>query len=64
MFHLLTRRGFDTQAQIGGIAIGAADTKLFDFKAAIRLNHLVENLLHNVGIDQMAFGLHHFLLHG
>jgi hypothetical protein len=25
------------------------------------LHHLIEDVLHHVGVDQVAFGLHHFL---
>ena len=58
--HLLAGRRFDAQPQIGRIAVGAADAELFHFETAVRFDHLVEDLLHDVGIDQVAFGLDDF----
>ena len=43
------------------IAVGASDTELLNFKTAARFDHLVEDLLHDVRIDQVAFGLDDFL---
>jgi hypothetical protein len=54
------RRRFHAQTQIRRLAVGAADAELFDFKTAVRFDHLVEDLLHHVGIDQVAFGLDNF----
>ena len=64
LLHVGRVRRFDPQAQVGRVAIGAADAELFDFEAAVVFDHLVEDLLHEVGIDQVAFGLDDFLLHG
>ena len=52
---------FHFEAEIGGFAIGAADAELFHFEAAAVLDHLIEDVLHDVGVDQVAFGFHHFL---
>ena len=38
--------------------------KLLHFKAAVVFDHRVEDPLHEVRIDQVAFGLNDFLLHG
>jgi hypothetical protein len=35
-----------------------------DFKFAVVFDHRIEDLLHQVRIDQVAFGLDDFLLHG
>src|SRR5580658_6259154 len=60
MIHLLAGGRFDTQPQVRGIAVGAADTELLHFEAAARFDHFVEDLLHDVRIDQVAFGLDDF----
>ena len=52
---------FDFQAQVRGLAIGAAYAELFHFEAAMVLDHFVEDVLHHVGIDQMALRFDHFL---
>ena len=44
-------------------AVGLADAELFHFKAAVRFDDFVEDLLHDVRIDQMALGFHDFLMH-
>ena len=49
------------QTQVGGFAVGASDAELFHFEAAVMLHDLVEDALHDVGIDQVAFGFDHFL---
>ena len=54
-------RGFDFQAQIGRLAVGAADAELLHFEAAVVFDHRVEDVLHDVGIDQVALGLDDFL---
>ena len=51
----------DLQPQIRRFAIGAPDAKLLDFEPAAELDHLIEDLLHDVGIDQVALGLDNFL---
>ena len=61
MRHQLARRRFHLQAQIGRLAVGAADAKLFHLEAAVMLHHLVEDVLHHVGVDQVAFGFDDFL---
>jgi hypothetical protein len=33
---------------------------LLNFKTAVRFDNLIENLLHQVRIDEMAFGLDNF----
>ena len=49
------------QPQVGRLAIGAADAELFHFEAAVILHDLVEDVLHDVGVDQVAFRFDHFL---
>ena len=48
------------QAQVGGLAVGAADAELLHFEAALVLDDRVEDLLHDVRVDQVAFGLDDF----
>ena len=60
VLHLLAGGRFHAQPQIRRIAVGAADAELLDFETAVRFDHLVEDLLHDVGIDQVAFGLDNF----
>ena len=57
-------RGLQLQAQVGRLGVGAADAELFDFKPAVVFDHRVEDLLHDVRIDQVALGFDDFLLHG
>ena len=61
VLHLLPGGRFHAQPQIGRLAVGAADAELLHFKTAVRFDDLVEDLLHDVGIDQVAFGLDDFL---
>ena len=61
LLHRLGVAGVDLQAQVGRIAVGAADAKLLHFEAAVEFDHLVEDLLHHVGVDQVALGLDEFL---
>ena len=61
MLHLLTRAGFDAQTEVRRIAVRASDIERFDFETAVRLDYLIEDLLRDVGIDQVAFGLDNFL---
>src|ERR1035438_3135111 len=61
MRHQLAGRRFHLQAQVGGLAVGAADAKLFHLEAAVMLHHFVEDVLHYVGVDQVAFRFDNFL---
>ncbi len=54
-------RRFHFQTQVGGIAIGASNAELLHFEAATVFHDLVEDVLHDVGVDQVAFGFDHFL---
>ena len=49
------------QPEIRRFAIGAADAELFHLESGVVLHHLIEDVLHDMGVDQVAFGLHHFL---
>ena len=49
------------EAEIGRVAIRASDAELLHFEAAVILHDLVEDVLHNVRVDQVAFGFDHFL---
>ena len=60
LVHLLLRRHFDAQAQLGGIAIGAAYRELLDFEPASGFDNRIEDLLHDVGINEMALGFDDF----
>ena len=53
--------GFDLQTEIRGFAVGAADAELLHFEAAAILHDLIEDVLHDMGVDQVAFGFDHFL---
>ena len=64
LLHIGLFRRFHAQAQIGLLGVGAADAEFFHFKFAVVFDHRVEDLLHQVRIDQVAFGLDDFLLHG
>src|SRR5262249_32964348 len=59
--HLVLAGRFDLQPQIGCVAVGASDAELLDFEAAVVFDHLVEDLLHDVRVDQMALRLDYFL---
>ena len=61
MGHQLAGRRFHLQAQVGWLAVGAADAKLFHLEAAMMLDHLVEDVLHHVGVDQVALRFDDFL---
>ena len=54
-------RRLHLQAQVGGFAVGAADAELLHFEAAVILHDLIEDVLHDVGVDQVAFRFDHFL---
>ena len=61
--HLGVAFGFYFQAQIRIVRVGAPDAKLLDLEAAVVLDHRVEDLLHHMRVDQMAFGFNNFLFH-
>src|SRR6516225_11276897 len=54
-------RRLHLQAQIRGFAIGAPDAELLHFEAGTVFHHFVKDILHNVGINQVAFRLNDFL---
>jgi hypothetical protein len=54
-------RRLHLEFQIGRLAVGPADAELLHFEPAVVLHDLVEDVLHDVGVDQMAFGFDHFL---
>src|SRR5215472_7038851 len=49
------------QAQVGRFGIGASDAELFYFEAAVVFDDLIEDVLDDVRVDEVAFGLHDFL---
>ena len=51
----------DLQAEMGRLAIGAPDAKLLHFEPAAVLHDLVEDVFHDMGIDEVAFRFDHFL---
>ena len=61
LLHRLGVVGVDLQPQIGAVAVGAADAELLHLETAVELDHGVEDLLHDVGVDQVALGLHALL---
>jgi hypothetical protein len=60
MLHLLAGGRFNTEPQVRRVTVRAADAELLHFETAARFDYLVEDLLHDVGIDQVAFGLDDF----
>ena len=54
-------RRFHLHAQVGGFRVGAADAELLHFEPAVILHDLIEDVLHDMGVDQVAFGFDHFL---
>ena len=52
---------FDFETQVGRFAVGAADAELLHFKAAAVLHYAVEDLLHDVRVNQMTLRFHTFL---
>jgi hypothetical protein len=42
------------------VAVGTADLKFLYLKAALKLDDTVEYPLHNVRVDEVTLGLHHF----
>ena len=61
LLHRVRVIGVDLQPQIGSVAIGAANTELLNLEAAPELDHGVEDLLHDVGVDEMSLGFHALL---
>jgi len=61
MVHHILAGGFQLQPEIGRLAVGAANAELLDFEAAVVFDDLVEDLLHDVRVDQVALGLDYFL---
>src|SRR5579864_3966005 len=61
MRHQLGSGSFHAQAEVRRLAVGAPDAEVLDFETAVMLDHGVEDVLHYVGVDQMAFGLDDFL---
>ena len=57
LLHRLGIIGVDFQPQIGAVAIGAPDAELLHLEAAAELDHGVEDLLHDMGVDQVALSL-------
>ena len=53
--------GVDLQTKLRWLAVGASDVKLFDFETAAILHHRIENLLHDVRVNQMTLRFHPFL---
>lgn len=49
--HQLACGGFEFEAELGGVGVGAADLKFFDFKFSLELNDGVEDPFHDVGVD-------------
>ena len=60
MLHLPTGGSFEAQPQIGRIAVGAPDAELLHFETAAGFDHFVEDLLHHMRVDQVAFGFNCF----
>ncbi len=55
-------RRFDLQTQVRRIAIRAPDLKLFHLKAALIFDHFVEDFLHQMRVDKVAFRLDDFVV--
>ena len=51
----------DFKPQVGSLRVGAPDAELLDLEPALVFHDLVEDLLHDVGVDQMSFRFHHFV---
>ena len=64
LLHVRRLRRFHFQAKVGRLGVSPTDAELLHFEPALMLYHRIEDLLHQVRIDQMAFGFDHFLLHG
>src|ERR1700690_2081899 len=59
--HGLAGFAFDAETEVGRFAIGASDAELLDFEAAVEFDDLIEDELHDMGVDEMSLGLHDFL---
>jgi hypothetical protein len=60
LFHLLPGRYFDTKPQFRRIAVRAADTELLYLEAAACLHHRIEDLLHDVGVNEVTLRFYNF----
>ncbi len=54
-------RRFHQHAQVRSFDVGATDAEFLYFEPAVVFHDLVEDVLHDVGIDQVAFRFDHFL---
>ena len=54
---LIARRRSHAQPQVGRIRVGLADVEALDFEAAVVFNDRIEDLLHDMGVNQVALGL-------
>ena len=59
--HLLGRRRFHPQPQPRRLGVGPADEEVLHVEVAVKLDHRVEDLLHDVRVDQVTFGFDDFL---
>lgn len=59
--HLLAVGGFNFEAEMGGIGVGAADLEDLNFEAALKLDDGVEDPFHDVRVDEVSVGLNRFL---
>jgi hypothetical protein len=53
--------GFHFQAEIGRVAVGPADAELFYFEPAVEFDDRVEDLLHDVRVNQVTLCFHDLL---
>ncbi len=63
LVHELAGGRFDAKPEMGRFAVGAPDLKDFDFKAALILDHGIEDALHDVTVDQVALRFDGFVIH-
>jgi hypothetical protein len=63
-FHLVARSRLDAETKARRVGVGATDVEVLYFKTAVELNDGVEDLLHDVGVDEMAFCFDDFLQRG
>ena len=61
IFSIESASSVSISAANSSLAVGAADAKLLHFEAAAELDDGVEDLLHDVGIDEVPLGLHALL---
>jgi hypothetical protein len=61
LLHGLDIVGFHLETQMGRVAIRASDVKLFDLETPMELDNGIENLFHDVRVDEMTVCFHHFL---